>query len=680
LSSNPFQDKARLLVTNQLQYLPRADRILVLDAGRVVAQGTYEQCLSNDVFARLLSEHGAGAEAAAEATQQAADADGATSAVSSGSLPRVDTMAVMSRTAVDAAKMVPGAEGRPDFRGLARDQTFARVDDDRNAANANSAANGDRNPQGKYGKQLTRFETMLAEGRKGSKPLDEEAEGTDGKGGKAGKSKDVPKKGALMVKEDQEEGQVTGKVYGRYVSAYGFVSFVALIVLWSSEQSVRILTNWWLSRWTNSEVIARYTGGDSNRTTYVGVYISFALSFMVLTLIRSTTNLLSALRASKVIHAKSLTSLVRAPVSFFDTTPIGRILNRFSKDTDDVDFLLSMSMSEFGNCIMQLLSTVIFIAVIQPLILVGIAPLGIVYYILQNYFRRSFIELQRLDAVSRSPIYAHFSETLAGVDTIRAYRLAETFARSSDAKVDSNHRAYFSNRMANEWLSMRLDIIGGTIVFLTAVLAIVNKGNISPALAALTLSEALDVTLFLKAAVTSGATFETRFNSVERLSAYWQLPQEAPAKSAPGAEPPAEWPQNGMIEYKDVWMRYRPELDPVLKGREPLSLFLYYYYYQFFIDFFLKETGIAVIILLKQTSTLPMLHQPCRRLLHGHGRRKGGHRGPHRQRQVEPHRLSLPHCGTLCRADLAGWYRSPYPGSRRCPWPYCCHPPRSNPL
>ena len=294
---------------------------------------------------------------------------------------------------------------------------------------------------------------------------------------------------------------------------------------------MRILTNWWLSRWTAAEMAsAADPTSPVDRGLYIGGYLGFAFGFTLLTCVRSAMNLLSALRASRIIHKKSLSALVRAPVSYFDTTPVGRILNRFSKDTDDVDFLLSMSMTEFGNCIMQLTATLVFLAVIQPWILVGIAPLSIIYYIVQKYFRRSYIELQRLDAVSRSPIYAHFSESLSGVETIRAYRAVDEFAATSDRRVDANHHAYFSTRMANEWLSFRLDIIGATVVLLVALLSIIRRDDISASLAALALSEALDVTLFLKSAVTSGAMFETRFNSVERLTAYWDLPQEAPAK------------------------------------------------------------------------------------------------------------------------------------------------------
>jgi ABC-type multidrug transport system fused ATPase/permease subunit len=578
-----IKDKARLLVTNQIQYAAAAHRVVVVDAGRVVAVGTYDECLSNDVFARLVAEHSSAGDAAG-AAEAAADERTRRGSVDAPAAPALSksASAVAARGASDALASVPGALGAPGVAAarLARGETFAR----------GAPPSGPFPPvpngaaaDGQYGKQLARMETMAAANR-GRPPVWASKLGGGGSakkaakksGGKKGGRKggdveggdaDAPAKGALMVKEDREEGQVTGAVYGRYIRMYGLLSFLALVFLWSSEQSVRILTNWWLSQWTQAEIAAAVPGAAPvARMEYVGGYLGFALGFVLLTCVRSLCNLLSALRASRLIHERTLAAVVRAPVAFFDTTPVGRVLNRFSKDTDEVDFLLSMSMTEFGNCIMQLTATLIFLAVVQPIILAGVGPLMVIYWLLQRFYRKSYIELQRLDAVSRSPIYAHFSESLAGVDTIRAYRLAGAFARTSDARVDANHRAYFSARMANEWLAMRLDLVGACIVFLVAVLAIARRDIITASLAALTLSEALDVTLFLKSAVTSGAMFESRFNSVERLTSYWGLPQEAPAASAPGAAPPAEWPTRGAISYRGVWMRYRPELDPVLRG------------------------------------------------------------------------------------------------------------------
>jgi ABC-type multidrug transport system fused ATPase/permease subunit len=252
-------------------------------------------------------------------------------------------------------------------------------------------------------------------------------------------------------------------------------------------------------------------------------------------------------------------------VSFFDTTPIGRILNRFSKDTDDMDYALPQSITELGNCLMQLAATLIFISIIQPWFLCGMVPLMVFYYFLQGYYRRSYVELQRTDATSRSPVYAHFSESLTGVETIRAYGYQKTFALKSDHQIDYNHKAYWALKTADQWLSLRLDVIGSSLIFLTAILAVANRRNISPALAALSLSEVLDVTGFMKYAVQSAAMFESRFNSVERLLAYRKLEPEAPRHIEGKAMPPS-WPQSGGVGYNNVWMKYRPELEPVLKG------------------------------------------------------------------------------------------------------------------
>ncbi len=541
-----IRDKARLLVTNQLSYLPQADKIIMIENGKIIAQGTYDECQSCAAFVRLVSEHNAksgddpkdNGKAAKQKTSKPAK------------LPKSNTKDLSSRMLAKAIEGVPASADKLSSvkSGIIRQETFERVPEPKYGTN-DDPESGDANDRAQGRSGIARLETMRLENKKAGK-----------KGITSGS-----KKGNLMIKEDQETGQVTGKVYWNYIKAYGVVSFLALMVFWSAEQSIRILTTWYLSQWTQAEVEAVTTGDSFDRYAYVGGYLGFAFGFVFLTSMRSLMNLLSALHASKVIHWKTLGGLVRAPVLFFDVTPVGRILNRFSKDTDDVDFLLSMSMSEFGNSIMQLLSTLIFLAVIQPILLAGIVPLMGVYYVMQSYYRRSFIEMQRLDAVSRSPIYSHFSESLAGVETIRAYRLETAFALSSDHKVDANHRAYFTLKMANEWLAMRLDIIGASIVFLVAVLGIARREDIEVSLIAMMLSEALDVTLFLKSAVTSGALFETRFNSVERLTAYWDLPQEKPAEIE-DKKPDDDWPHDGLIEYDNVWMRYRPELDPVLKG------------------------------------------------------------------------------------------------------------------
>eukprot|EP00884_Botryococcus_braunii_P000224 jgi/Botrbrau1/10201/Bobra.116_1s0017.1 len=450
------------------------------------------------------------------------------------------------------------------------------------------------------------------------------------------------KNAGLVVSEDREVGSIGYGVYIAYIRMYGLFFAQLLLLLWASEQTTRVLTNWWLSRWTGAQAaydlsvrLGLPTGAEPKQR-YLGGYLGLSLAFVALVALRSTTNLTSALRASRHMHHRSLHHVVRAPVSFFDTTPIGRILNRFSKDMDDIDYLLPQSLNDFGNCLMQLLATLIFISVIQPWFLAGMIPLMFIYFGIQKFYRRSYVELQRTDAVTRSPMYAHFSETLTGVDSIRAYGVAQRFALRSD------QQGFEYDNLEGEVQSLLLSEDSGPVAelapgcdraslsFTTAILAVANRRNIPTSLAAVTLSEVLDVTGFLKFAVQMAAMFESRFNSVERLLTYQNLPQEA-ALIIPDNRPPEDWPPRGELSFSDVWMRYRPDLDPVLKG----------------VSFKVEP------------------------------REKIGIVGRTGQRQKQPHRGPLPHGGALPRPDCVGWNRSAVLGPSGRARPHCRHSPGS---
>ena len=193
--------------------------------------------------------------------------------------------------------------------------------------------------------------------------------------------------GTLVRAEYQEEGAVGSAVYSFYIARYGRAAFSALLILWASEQSARVLTNWWLSRWTGAEALAAATAAasppvDVHRMLRLGGYLGLSLAFVLFSCLRSATNLTSAARASKSVHAAALGALTRSPVSFFDQTPVGRSLNRFSRDMDDVDYLLPQSLNDAGNCVAQLASSLVFIAIVQPFFLAGLAPIVLFYYLL----------------------------------------------------------------------------------------------------------------------------------------------------------------------------------------------------------------------------------------------------------------------------------------------------------
>ena len=210
--------------------------------------------------------------------------------------------------------------------------------------------------------------------------------------------------GTLVLAEQQEEGAVGSAVYSFYIARYGRAAFTALILLWASEQSARVLTNWWLSRWTGAEALAAVAAAapgspvvDVKRTLRLGGYLGLSLAFVLFSCLRSATNLTSAARASKSVHAAALGALARSPVSFFDQTPVGRSLNRFSRDLDDVDYLLPQSLNDAGNCVAQLASALVFIAIVQPFFLAGLAPILLFYYLLTvSFLFLFFFSLSRI--------------------------------------------------------------------------------------------------------------------------------------------------------------------------------------------------------------------------------------------------------------------------------------------
>lgn len=208
------------------------------------------------------------------------------------------------------------------------------------------------------------------------------------------------------------------------------------------------------------------------------------------------------------------------------------------------------------------------ISVTVPAFAALIIPLGLMYYYIQRYYLRTSRELKRLDSVSRSPIYAHFQETLGGLSTIRAYRQQERFELENEWRVDANLKAYFPSISANRWLAVRLEFIGGLVILAAAgfiVVAMATHVPLNGGLVGLAMSYALQITTSLNWIVRQTVEVETNIVSVERVLEYARLPSEAP-EVIKGRRPPVAWPANGALEFHNYSTRYREGLDPVLKN------------------------------------------------------------------------------------------------------------------
>ncbi|NXR21902.1 MRP2 protein, partial [Cinclus mexicanus] len=233
-----------------------------------------------------------------------------------------------------------------------------------------------------------------------------------------------------------------------------------------------------------------------------------------------------SMQASRIMHQQLLSNILRAPMSFFDTTPIGRIVNRFAKDIFTVDETIPMSFRSWLSCFMAIISTLIVICLATPFFAVVIVPLSIFYYFVLRFYISTSRQLRRLDSVTRSPIYSHFGETVSGLSVIRAYGHQERFLKHNEITMDINQKSVYSWIISNRWLAIRLEFVGSLVVFFSALLAVIAKGTLEGGIVGLSVSSALNVTQTLNWLVRTSSELETNIVAVERVHEYMTVKNE----------------------------------------------------------------------------------------------------------------------------------------------------------
>jgi ATP-binding cassette subfamily C (CFTR/MRP) protein 1 len=354
-------------------------------------------------------------------------------------------------------------------------------------------------------------------------------------------------------------GGVALSTYASYLVSLGAAALVLVFVSLVGLNVGGVGSDYWLGLWS-TDALARST------TFYLSVYAALTCATALVTLLNTVSFALGGIEAAAALHRRMFARVLRAPVSFFDTTPLGRILNRFSSDVATVDKDLPASFGSYVQLSSRILATIIVQAVILPFTVLGALPIGLLYGALQSFYRQSSRELKRLDAISKSPVYAHLSETLAGLATIRAFRAEPRFAAEFTRRLDRNNVANFlGGILINRWLGLRLDWIGALLVGVVALVSVLTAGSANAGLVGLALSYALNVTGLLNWLVRGSTETETYLSSVERQEAYAALPVERPPV-VEANRPPAEWPARGAVSFRGVAARYRPELEQVLRG------------------------------------------------------------------------------------------------------------------
>ncbi|KAF8598170.1 ABC transporter [Ceratobasidium sp. AG-I] len=411
---------------------------------------------------------------------------------------------------------------------------------------------------------FARFQRQFGAKEEAEEEDEKEEDAIEAEGGKEEKKEEKGAKGvqgkALMQVEERNTGAISGSAYADYLkSANGNILIPLLLLSILLTQGATVMSAYWLVYWQEMK-------WDYPQGFYMGIYAGLGAAQAITIFTMGALFALMSFYASVSLHRSAMKRLMHAPMSFFDTTPLGRIMNRLTKDIDTIDNTLGDALRMLAGTMSQILGAIILIAILLPWFLIPVVSILFIYYWAALFYRSSARELKRLDAILRSSLYGHFSESLSGLATIRAYDEVGRFREENRKRMDIENRAYWLTVTNQRWLGIRLDFLGTILTFCVAILAVAARFTLSPAQIGVALSYILLVQQSFGWMVRQSAEVENDMNGVERILHYAQhVEQEAPYEIAE-KEPPKSWPEQGEVELKDVVMSYRPGLPAVLQG------------------------------------------------------------------------------------------------------------------
>ncbi|XP_060074035.1 multidrug resistance-associated protein 1-like [Ylistrum balloti] len=535
-----LKNKTRILVTHGVHWLPNVDRIIVMDNGQVSEAGTYEELLQhNGPFAHFLQTF-----LLQDDDKEEEDDD----QVEPRNTRRRRTLSVQEikdKMWEQVEEIVSDGMTSDDnltIEGLSRRKSIKTI-----------SKNGSLVPS----KMLTRAISRQMS-RSFSRSITRSLTKTDDN-----------LIGQLITEEGTEEGAVKWAVIWAFLKAMGaFAAFFALFMM-AVFQGVNMYSIFWITDWTSDEYLVNTTNQRNDEYTNKNIY--YLVIYGVLGIIQgiclflfALISLLRIVQANGRLHSRMLKCTFRSPMSFFDTTPIGRIMNRFSSDIDVLDDRMSRTYRLLTIFVFVLASTVIVISITTPTFLIALVPAGVVYFLSLAFYLPTARQLKRIESVTRSPVYNHFSETITGASVIRAYQASDRFIEESQKRVDKNAAFYHAANVSARWISVVVESISNILVFAAAMLAIVSP-ELTGGDVGLSLTYSLQIVVGLALVVFGVSEMQMNIVSTERVVEYTDLQSEA-EWIRDDFRPPPMWPHAGNIKFEGYTTRYRPGLELVLRG------------------------------------------------------------------------------------------------------------------
>ena len=521
--------KTRILITHQLKVLPEVDRVVIMakdddGACSVLDQGTFSELVARGHDLSKVLKREERSDESAEGDKKSASLEDAPSAIA-------ETVTAEFATAAGTETME--TENLPHAKPVIVNVEATEVPDPDTLADC------------------VQEKEMSVPPRSAAEPV------------------------KLMSVEERAAGAVELQTYRSYIKAANSPMLLALILASFGFANASQQGQQW--------VVAAWTGDADYVKRPLQVYLAgvslMAAGVAFFNWSRTFLGAFFGAGASEEMHREMVTSVLRAPLNFFESTPVGRLVQRFTRDLDQIDQQLPGSFGQFVASTLAIISAMLAVSVVTPSFAIFGVPILVVYLFITNFYRQVARELKRLDSVSRSPIFAHFGESLDGLPVIRSFRRQGMFRRGNEVRLEDSNTAYYALKVVDRWLSVRLELLGNMIVFFSALLVVLAKARAGTS--GLSINNALGVTGLLNWAVRNGAELESLMNSVERVRyTTYQTPQEKTIPASSFLNMPVEqqgsvtteaqvgpgWPWKGGVRFENVGMRYRSDFQPVLRG------------------------------------------------------------------------------------------------------------------
>ncbi|XP_061829600.2 ATP-binding cassette sub-family C member 4 [Nerophis lumbriciformis] len=376
-----------------------------------------------------------------------------------------------------------------------------------------------------------------------------------------------------FVEESRGEGSIGVKLYMKYFLSGGsiFILFLVLILNLLAQVSF-IMQDWWLAYWSKVQrklELNSTLGHNVSEVTeeldigfYLGIYGGFTGGIIIFGFMRTLMMFNVLVRAAQALHDSMFTAILRTQVRFFDINPIGRVLNRFSKDIGQLDTNMPWVLVDFIQVFLQILAVIAVAAGVIPWILIPVLPLLLGFLFVRRYFLETSRDIKRLEGTTRSPVFSHLSSSLQGLWTIRAFRAETRFQQIFDENQDLHTSAWFLFLTTSRWFAVRLDGLCSIFVTVTTFGCLLLRDQLDAGSVGLALSYAITLMGMFQWGVRQSTEVENLMTSVERVVDYTTLDSEAPWQTE--KRPPSGWPGKGLVTFDQVSFSYASDAPPVL--------------------------------------------------------------------------------------------------------------------